>query len=258
MSITRLNHAVLFVRDLDRSVAFYSDVLGFRVIPMAPDGFRAAFLQAEGSTNDHDLGLFEIGAGAGPVNRRPRRGRPVPPGLGSRHARRARPHLAGAGRRRCTRRLLGPRHHQEPVRPRPRWPRVRSCRWIVPADRLTDEARQARSRIGHLDLDRENSATAVPPAAAWASRCPPPPDSTHWTHPRTQPPGASARLWGVRPRASRGRCHGGVSDGVPEPAGQPLTGQAPSQASIFCSHSTIGAMSQFSSRWCATLGSPGP
>jgi catechol-2,3-dioxygenase len=27
---------------------------------------RAAFLQAEGSTNDHDLGLFAVGAAAGP------------------------------------------------------------------------------------------------------------------------------------------------------------------------------------------------
>ena len=61
MGIHRLNHAVLFVSDLDRSVAFYRDVLGFRVIPMTPDGFRgAAFLQAPDSTNDHDLGLFEV------------------------------------------------------------------------------------------------------------------------------------------------------------------------------------------------------
>ena len=30
MGITRLNHAVLFVRDIERSVAFYSEVLGFR------------------------------------------------------------------------------------------------------------------------------------------------------------------------------------------------------------------------------------
>ena len=29
MGITRLNHAVLYVRDLERSVAFYSEVLGF-------------------------------------------------------------------------------------------------------------------------------------------------------------------------------------------------------------------------------------
>ena len=65
MGIHRLNHAVLYVRDVERSVAFYRDVLGFRLLPMTPDGFRgAAFLQAPGSTNDHDLGLFEIGAAA--------------------------------------------------------------------------------------------------------------------------------------------------------------------------------------------------
>src|SRR5215468_5680718 len=67
MGIHRLNHAVLYVGDLKRSVAFYTEVLGFRVVNMTPDGFSgAAFLQAPGSTNDHDLGLFEIGAAAGP------------------------------------------------------------------------------------------------------------------------------------------------------------------------------------------------
>jgi catechol 2,3-dioxygenase-like lactoylglutathione lyase family enzyme len=66
MGIHRLNHAVMYISDLKRSVAFYTDVLGFRVVNMTPDGFSgAAFLQAPGSTNDHDLGLFEIGAGAG-------------------------------------------------------------------------------------------------------------------------------------------------------------------------------------------------
>src|ERR687883_1128235 len=66
MPITRLNYAVLYVRDVERSVAFYTDVLGFRVLNVLPEGFRgAAFLQAPGSTNDHDLGLFEIGAAAG-------------------------------------------------------------------------------------------------------------------------------------------------------------------------------------------------
>ncbi|MDQ3716699.1 MAG: VOC family protein [Actinomycetota bacterium] len=66
MPITRLNHAVLYVRDVAASVAFYSDVLGFRELDMLPDGFEgAAFLQAEGSTNDHDLGLFQIGPDAG-------------------------------------------------------------------------------------------------------------------------------------------------------------------------------------------------
>jgi catechol-2,3-dioxygenase len=63
MGITRLNHAVLYVRDADRSAAFYSDVLGFRRLPLGFPG--AAFMQAPGSTNDHDLGLFSVGDGAG-------------------------------------------------------------------------------------------------------------------------------------------------------------------------------------------------
>lgn len=62
MPIQRLNHAVLYVRDVDASVAFYTDVLGFRVTAALPG---AAFLQAEGSTNDHDLGLFAVGGAAG-------------------------------------------------------------------------------------------------------------------------------------------------------------------------------------------------
>jgi catechol-2,3-dioxygenase len=60
--VQRLNHAVLYVRDVDRSVAFYREALGFRVVTSMPG--RAAFLQAEGSTNDHDLGLFGVGAQA--------------------------------------------------------------------------------------------------------------------------------------------------------------------------------------------------
>jgi catechol-2,3-dioxygenase len=62
MPIQRLNHAVLYVRDVARSVAFYTEALGFRVVADFPG---AAFLQAEGSTNDHDLGLFGVGAEAG-------------------------------------------------------------------------------------------------------------------------------------------------------------------------------------------------
>jgi catechol-2,3-dioxygenase len=63
MPVQRLNHAVLYVRDVDRSVAFYTEAMGFRVVNGMPG--RAAFLQAAGSTNDHDLGLFAIGAAAG-------------------------------------------------------------------------------------------------------------------------------------------------------------------------------------------------
>src|SRR4051812_20170471 len=62
--VQRLNHAVLYVRDVERSHAFYRDVLGFRAKMEIPGA--AVFLQAEGSTNDHDLGLFQIGAAAGP------------------------------------------------------------------------------------------------------------------------------------------------------------------------------------------------
>lgn len=62
MAIKRMNHAVLYVRDVERTFAFYRDVLGFRVVMEMPG---AKFLQAPDSTNDHDLGLFEIGSGAG-------------------------------------------------------------------------------------------------------------------------------------------------------------------------------------------------
>jgi catechol-2,3-dioxygenase len=54
--VTRLNHAVLFVSDLDRVVDFYSRAFGFEVIFQTPG--QAAFLRARNSTNHHDLGLF--------------------------------------------------------------------------------------------------------------------------------------------------------------------------------------------------------
>jgi catechol-2,3-dioxygenase len=64
MPITRMNHAVLYVRDVERTVAFYREILGFRVKFEIPG--QAAFLQAPASQNDHDLGLFQIGPTAGP------------------------------------------------------------------------------------------------------------------------------------------------------------------------------------------------
>ena len=64
MPITRLNHAVLYVRDVEVSRAFYEDALGFATLTHVPG--QAAFLRAPGSTNDHDLGIFQIGPGAGP------------------------------------------------------------------------------------------------------------------------------------------------------------------------------------------------
>ena len=68
MAIHRLNHAVLYVRDVARSVAFYRDVLGFTLkheVPSAPSFGGGAFLQAPDSTNDHDIAFFGIGAQAG-------------------------------------------------------------------------------------------------------------------------------------------------------------------------------------------------
>jgi catechol-2,3-dioxygenase len=60
--VARLNHAVLYVRDLDRSVGFYQKAFGFEEI--AREGGRMVFLRAAGSENHHDLGLAEVGAGA--------------------------------------------------------------------------------------------------------------------------------------------------------------------------------------------------
>ncbi len=58
----KLNHAVLKVRNLDRSVAFYRDVLGFSEVARA--GRRMAFMRAAGSQNHHDLGFLSLGEGA--------------------------------------------------------------------------------------------------------------------------------------------------------------------------------------------------
>jgi catechol-2,3-dioxygenase len=68
MTIKELNHAVLYVSDLDRSVDFYTRVLGFVVV--TKEGGFAAFLRAGGSSNHHDLGLFAVGKEAP----RPQRG----------------------------------------------------------------------------------------------------------------------------------------------------------------------------------------
>lgn len=60
--VTRLNHAVLYVRNLDRSAAFYREAFGFEEI--AREGGQMAFLRAAGSANHHDLGLLQVGENA--------------------------------------------------------------------------------------------------------------------------------------------------------------------------------------------------
>lgn len=68
VAVKRLNHAVLFVSDLERAVGFYREVLGFEVMATEPRA-NAAFLRAGGSDNHHDLGLFGLGPNATPKQR---------------------------------------------------------------------------------------------------------------------------------------------------------------------------------------------
>jgi len=148
--IHRLNHAVLYVRDVARSVAFYGDVLGFTSVMAMPG---AAFLRAPGSTNDHDLGLFEIGAaGASTAGRST---------VGLYHLawevdtlaelRRVREALATAGA------LVGESDHGTTKSLYAKDPDGLEFEvaWIVPADRIDDGAREGRKRIGRLDLSAE-------------------------------------------------------------------------------------------------------
>jgi catechol-2,3-dioxygenase len=64
-SPVRLNHAVLFVADLDRSVRFYTGVFGMEVVTREPRA-NAAFLRLPRGDNHHDLGLFGVGSAGGP------------------------------------------------------------------------------------------------------------------------------------------------------------------------------------------------
>jgi catechol 2,3-dioxygenase-like lactoylglutathione lyase family enzyme len=153
--ITRLNHAVLYVRDVERSVAFYRDVLDFRLLDVLPDGFRgAAFLQAPGSTNDHDLGLFEVGSEAAPspagrgsvglyhlaweVDTLTELER-LAQGLSEAGA------LVGASDHGTTKSLYG--HDPDGIE--------FEIAWIVPAALIDAAAVEGRKRIGRLDLDAE-------------------------------------------------------------------------------------------------------
>ena len=65
ISPVRLNHAVLFVADLDRSVRFYGEAFGMEVVAREPRA-NAAFLRLPRSGNHHDLGLFGVGTGGSP------------------------------------------------------------------------------------------------------------------------------------------------------------------------------------------------
>lgn len=152
MPINRLNHAVLYVRDVAVSQAFYQDVLGFREVVSVPG--QAAFLQAPGSTNDHDLGLFQVGAGAGPSGA----GRTT---VGLYHLAWEVDTLAELGRLRG---VLGEHHAlvgaSDHVTTKALYARDPDgiefeVSWLLPADLLTDEIRAEGLQTRPLDLDAE-------------------------------------------------------------------------------------------------------
>lgn len=151
MAITRLNHAVLYVRDAERSAAFYTDVLGFRPV-MAQPG--AVFLQASGSSNDHDLGLFSIGEQAGPAAAGRR-------AVGLYHLAWEVDTLAELGRIADVLRergaLAGASDHGSTKALYARDPDgiEFEVSWLVPAALLDDRAMAARSTIRPLDLAGE-------------------------------------------------------------------------------------------------------
>jgi len=67
MAVKELGHLVLYVRDAERSAAFYRDVLGWRQIvpePGVPVSSVAAF--SSGRTH-HELLLIEVGEDATPI-----------------------------------------------------------------------------------------------------------------------------------------------------------------------------------------------
>jgi len=63
MEIKELGHLVLYVKNLDRSVHFYRDVLGFRAI--TPEGAsRARAMAFSSGRTHHELLLIEVGEAA--------------------------------------------------------------------------------------------------------------------------------------------------------------------------------------------------
>jgi catechol-2,3-dioxygenase len=153
MPVTRLNHAVLYVRDAQRSAAFYEEALGFRRISMAEGFDGAVFLQAGGSTNDHDLGLFTVGevgpsgAGRGTVGLYHLAWEVDTLGELARVAQKlsALGALVGASDHGTTKALYA--HDPDGLE--------FEVSWLVPAELLDEAALEARSRIGALDLEAE-------------------------------------------------------------------------------------------------------
>ncbi|MDQ1444484.1 MAG: catechol 2,3-dioxygenase [Acidimicrobiaceae bacterium] len=67
VAVKGLGHIVLYVSSLERSVAFYRDVLGWPLVLGGSSEFPAAGFSA--GTTHHDLLLIEVGPGAMPIPR---------------------------------------------------------------------------------------------------------------------------------------------------------------------------------------------
>jgi len=65
VQVKELGHVVLYVRDLERSAAFYGDVLGWTRI--SPAGLRFPAAAFTSGRTHHELLLIEVGPGAAPV-----------------------------------------------------------------------------------------------------------------------------------------------------------------------------------------------
>jgi len=79
MEVQELGHIVLYVRNLERSAAFYRDVLGWRqILPTENErdgiGFPAAAFSAPSGRTHHELLLIEVGEEAAAVPQGPRIG----------------------------------------------------------------------------------------------------------------------------------------------------------------------------------------
>jgi len=68
MNPLSMNHVVLKVRDLERSIQFYQRTLGLALV--ARERGSMAFLRAPGSSNHHDIGLLKVGASAPQASKR--------------------------------------------------------------------------------------------------------------------------------------------------------------------------------------------
>jgi catechol 2,3-dioxygenase len=67
MGVTELGHLVLYVRDAERSAAFYRDVLGWhQILPETGSPF-AGMAAFSGGRTHHELLLIEVGEHAQPI-----------------------------------------------------------------------------------------------------------------------------------------------------------------------------------------------